>query len=101
MKQQKQYPPKGTFYMYPCYDDNNTLVKFSADYEEDGAYGERSRLDVNMTHTNLNTNPSPEQQARTIANISPKAKIDNQPFEARIAYYAALKMYEWIKESNL
>ena len=54
-----------------------------------------------LKSTNTNLNPSPEQQARIIANISPKAKIDNQPFEARIAYYAALKMYEWIKESNL
>ena len=39
--------------MYPCYDDEGNLVKFSRYYEEDGAYGDYSTLSVNekgMTH---------------------------------------------------
>jgi rhamnogalacturonyl hydrolase YesR len=41
---------------------------------------------------------TPDRKAREIAGISPKAKIDDQPFEARIAYYSALKMYEWANQ---
>ena len=33
----KNYPPKGKFYMYPQYDDEDNLVGFTAYYEE-GTY---------------------------------------------------------------
>ena len=46
-RKEKEYPPRGTFYMYPCYDEDNNLIKFSSDYEEEGAYGSLSKLEVN------------------------------------------------------
>lgn len=30
---EKNYPPKGIFYMYPQYDEDNYLVGFTTDYE--------------------------------------------------------------------
>lgn len=40
----KNYPPKGTFYMYPQYDNNNNLIGFTTDYEGVGAYGKRCKI---------------------------------------------------------
>jgi adenosyl cobinamide kinase/adenosyl cobinamide phosphate guanylyltransferase len=44
---------------------------------------------------------SQEKQARKITGIPMKADIADQPFEARIAYHSALKMYDWCKEDML
>ena len=43
----KDYPPKGTYYMYPCYDEDGELTKFSFDYEEGGAYGSLQPVTAN------------------------------------------------------
>ena len=45
----KNYPPKGEFYMYPQYDEEDNLVGFTtdyegADYEGDGAYGKYCKI---------------------------------------------------------
>lgn len=39
MKQEIDYPPIGSYLMYPCYDEGNNLIGFSSDYEADGAFG--------------------------------------------------------------
>ena len=46
MLKEANYPPKGEYYMYPCYDEDGELVKFSTDYEEDGAYGSLQKISV-------------------------------------------------------
>lgn len=43
-KKEKDYPPKGTFYMYPQYDEDNYLVGFTTDYEGEGAYGKLCKI---------------------------------------------------------
>lgn len=40
IKKEKDCPPEGTYYMYPCYDRDNNLIGFSLDYEARGAFGE-------------------------------------------------------------
>ena len=42
----KNYPPIGTLYMYPCYDEDNNLVGFSSDYEAEGAFGSLLEIEV-------------------------------------------------------
>lgn len=42
-----QYPPRGIFYMYPQYDEDNELFGFTTEYEGEGAYGKSSTLIVN------------------------------------------------------
>lgn len=39
-----------------------------------------------------------EQKARQIAGISPKANVNNQRFENRCMYVAAMYMYKWTKK---
>lgn len=41
---ERDYPPKGTFYMYPQYDEDNCLVGFTTDYEGEGAYGKLCKI---------------------------------------------------------
>lgn len=43
----------------------------------------------------------PEQKARQIAGISPKANVNNQRFENRCMYVAAMYMYKWVKNVQL
>ena len=40
----KSYPPKGEFYMYPQYDEEDNLVGFTVDYEGEGAYGKNCKI---------------------------------------------------------
>ena len=40
----KNYPPKGEFYMYPQYDEEDNLVGFTVDYEGKGAYGKYCKI---------------------------------------------------------
>lgn len=40
----KNYPPKGEFYMYPQYDEEDNLVGFTSDYEGKGAYGKLCKI---------------------------------------------------------
>jgi aspartate/methionine/tyrosine aminotransferase len=40
----KNYPPKGEFYMYPQYDEENNLVGFTTDYEGEGAFGKYCKI---------------------------------------------------------
>ena len=39
IRMKKNYPPKGEFYMYPQYDEEDNLVGFTTDYEGKGAFG--------------------------------------------------------------
>lgn len=41
---------------------------------------------------------TPEQKARQIAGITPKANVNNQRFENRCMYVAAMYMYKWVKK---
>ena len=40
----KNYPPKGEFYMYPQYDEEDNLVGFTTDYEGKGAFGKLCKI---------------------------------------------------------
>ena len=40
----KNYPPKGEFYMYPQYDEEDNLVGFTTDYEGEGAFGKHCKI---------------------------------------------------------
>lgn len=40
----------------------------------------------------------PEDKAKEIAGISPKANVNNQRFENRCMYVAAMYMYKWVKK---
>jgi hypothetical protein len=40
----KNYPPKGEFYMYPQYDEEDNLVGFTTDYEGEGAFGKNCKI---------------------------------------------------------
>lgn len=44
---ERDYPPKGTFYMYPQYDEDNELFGFTTDYEGEGAFGRACEIIVN------------------------------------------------------
>lgn len=41
---------------------------------------------------------TPEQKARQISGTSPKANVNNQRFENRCMYVAAMYMYKWTKK---
>ena len=41
---EKNYPPKGEFYMYPQYDEEDNLVGFTTDYEGEGAFGKNVKI---------------------------------------------------------
>lgn len=43
---EKNYPPKGEFYMYPQYDKENNLIGFTTDYEGEGAFGKYCKIIV-------------------------------------------------------
>lgn len=38
------YPPKGSFYMYPQYDEEDNLVGFTIYYEGEGAFGKYCKI---------------------------------------------------------
>ena len=40
----KNYPPKGEFYMYPQYDEEDNLIGFTTDYEGEGAFGKYCKI---------------------------------------------------------
>lgn len=42
----KNYPPKGEFYMYPQYDEEDNLVGFTTYYEDEGAFGKFCKIIV-------------------------------------------------------
>lgn len=42
----REYPPSGTFYMYPCYDGEEKLIGFASDYEAEGAYGSLCEIEI-------------------------------------------------------
>ena len=46
MAKKKDYPPIGTYYMYPQYDEENNLVGFTTDYEGEGAYGSLCEIEA-------------------------------------------------------
>lgn len=63
----KDYPPKGTYYLYPCYDGKGNLLSFSSDYEADGAYGNRQEIYVGPIWKPADGDDLPEIDKEVIA----------------------------------